>query len=83
MPRKKSKAVPEGNGPVLHHDEFGCGEPTMVNLCRILKKKLYRINKNLDRMLRHFDQQDKKLVKPTEKKRATNQRLAGFEHGAR
>ena len=32
MPRKKSKAVPEGNGPVPHNDGFVCGEPTMADL---------------------------------------------------
>ena len=29
MPQKQSKAVPEGSGPVPHHDEFGSGEHTM------------------------------------------------------
>ena len=38
MPRKQGKAVPEGNGLIPHHDEFGSDEPTMVDLCRVLKK---------------------------------------------
>ena len=37
MSWKQSKAVPESNGPVLHHDEIGSGEPTMADLCRMLK----------------------------------------------
>ena len=36
MSRKQGKAVPECNGPVPHHDEFGSDEPTMVDLYRIL-----------------------------------------------
>ena len=32
MPRKQGKAVPEGNDPVPHHDEFGSDEPTMGDL---------------------------------------------------
>ena len=40
MPRKKSKAVPAGNGPVPQHDEIGCDEPTMTDLYRMIKKEL-------------------------------------------
>ena len=32
MPRKWSKAVPEGNGLVPHHDELGYREPMMADL---------------------------------------------------
>ena len=32
MPRKQGKAVPEGKGPVPHHDEFEPGEPTLADL---------------------------------------------------
>ena len=35
MPRKQVKDVPEGNDPVLHHDEVGPGELTMADLYRI------------------------------------------------
>ena len=31
MLRKKSKAVPEGNGPVPHQDEFESHQPTMAD----------------------------------------------------
>ena len=33
MPRTESEAVPEGNGPVPHQDEFGSGEPTLADVC--------------------------------------------------
>ena len=33
MPRKESKAVPEGNdGPVPKQEEFGSGQPTLVDV---------------------------------------------------
>ena len=52
MPRKQSKAVPEGNGPVLHHDEFGSDESMMADIYRLLEEILDRINKNVfDRMM--------------------------------
>ena len=38
MPRKESKAVPEGNdGPVPQQEKFGCGQPTVVDVYRVLK----------------------------------------------
>ena len=33
MPRKESEAVPEGNGhPILQQEEFGSGQPTLVDV---------------------------------------------------
>ena len=69
MPRIKSKAVPEGNGPVPHHDEFGFDEPTMADLYRMIKER--------------FDRSDEKFDERTETMKATNQRLAGLQDGAR
>ena len=83
MPRKKSKAVPEGNGPVPQHDEIGCGEPTMAGLYRMIQNNLDRMDKNFDRMSSYLDRQHKQLVKLTEKLGATNQHLAGLQHKAR
>ena len=31
MLRKESEVVPEGNGPVHQQNEFGSGQPTLVN----------------------------------------------------
>ena len=73
MPREHSKAVPDGDGPVPHHDEFGGGEPTMADLYRMLEESF---DKKVDKMRSHFDQQDKKLNELTEMMRATNARLA-------
>ena len=69
MPRNWSKAVPEGNGPVLHQDEFGPDQTTMADLYRIIIKR--------------FDKSDKQFDELIEKTRETNQRLAGLEHEAR
>ena len=62
MPWKQSKADPEGNGPGLRRDKFWSGEPTMVNLYRMLKKNNDGVFKNLDRMSPHFDRQDTSWV---------------------
>ena len=42
MPRKWSKAVPEGNDLVPRHDEFGSDEPTIVDLYRMLEESFDR-----------------------------------------
>ena len=40
MPRKQSKAVPESNGSLPHHDEFGSDdEPTMADICRLFVER--------------------------------------------
>ena len=36
MPRKESKAVPEGNGPLPQQEEFGSGQPTLEDVYRML-----------------------------------------------
>ena len=50
MSRNRSKAVPEGNGPVPHRGEFGSGEPTMADLYQMFKNNFDRMDKNLDMM---------------------------------
>ena len=42
MLRKKSKAVPEGNGPVPHQDEFGSDQSTMADLYRMIEERFDR-----------------------------------------
>ena len=79
IPRKQSKAVSKGNGPVPYHDEFGSDEPTMMaDLCQMLEENFDR---QLDSMKSHFDRQDKKLGELTKKMRATNQRLLYSMYG--
>ena len=34
MPQKESEAVPEGNVSVPQQEEFGSGQPTLVDVCR-------------------------------------------------
>ena len=50
MPRKWSKAVPEGNDLAPHHDEFGSREPTLADTYRMFEEWFDRMDKNLDRM---------------------------------
>ena len=80
MSRNRSKAVPEGNGPVPHHYEFGSGDATMADLYRILEENFDR---QLNRIKSHFDRKYKRSGKRMEKMRATTQRLAALEHKAR
>ena len=61
MPRKESKAVSEGNGPVPRQDKFGSDQPTMADLHRMIEERFDQLDRYLDRMKNHFDQQEKKL----------------------
>ena len=38
MLQKQDKTVPEGNGPVPHHDELGSREPTMADLYEMFEE---------------------------------------------
>ena len=69
MPRKRSKAVPEGSGPVPHHDEFGSDQPTMADLYRMIEERFDKSDRNLDKMKGH--QQDETLDELMEKTRYT------------
>ena len=96
MLRKWSKAVPKGNGPVLHEDEFRPDQRTMADLYRMIKERFNQLNKNLDRMdsqfnqsdryldrmKSHFDQQDRKLDEFMDVTRETRQCLIGLEQEA-
>ena len=73
MPRKQGKAVPKGNGPIPHQDEFGFREPTMmVDFYRMFEERFDRMNKNLDKT---FDG----LMETT---RETKQHLEALEYEA-
>ena len=58
MPRKQSKAVPEGNGPVPQHDEFEPDQPTLADIYRLFEE---RLDRQLDRMKSHFDELAEKM----------------------
>ena len=49
MPRKKSKAVTEGNGPIPHGD-VGPDQPTMADLYRMIKEILDKSDRKLDEL---------------------------------
>ena len=65
IPRKRSKAVPEGNGPFSHPDGFVSGELTMAELYRMLEEKNNIMDKIFDRMTNHFDRRLNKLIRKT------------------
>ena len=55
MPRKQSKAVPEGNDSVSHHDEFGSDdEPTMADIYQLFEGSFDRLTSHFDRMTSHL-----------------------------
>ena len=74
IPRKQRKAVPEGNGPVLQHNEFRSDQPTLADIYRPFEERHDR--QLAESMKSHFDEHMEKI-------RETRQRLAGFEHNAR
>ena len=77
MTRRKSKAVPHGNGPVPQDTSGLLGGITVGELRRIISEALDKsfdeLKKNLDRMSETIDRM----------LRGTYQRLAGAEHDAR
>ena len=79
MPQNRSRAVREGNGAFPPPDEFGSGEPTMVELYRILEETFDRMDKKIDRMTSCFDRRLNKLIGKT---RETKQRLADLQDQA-
>ena len=72
MPRNWSKAVPEGNGPIPHQDEFGPDQPTSADVYRRFEEMFDR---QLNQMKSYFDEF-------TEKMRETRQRSASLEQDA-
>ena len=72
MLRKESEAVSEGNGPVPHQEEFGSGQPTLEEVCRMIKEALKVCNRSFDKMEEHVDDL-----------RSMEQRVARLESGAR
>ena len=78
--RNRSNTVPEGNGPVPHHDEFGSGKLTMMaDLYRMMEETFDR---QPNQTKSNFDRQDKTLGEFTKKMRVINQCLADLQHQA-
>ena len=80
MPRKKSEAVPEGNGPVPQQEEFGSDKPTLVNIYRLFEE---RLNRQQKKMATCSDRWDRKLDKMAEDWRNMDQHLTSLEQDAR
>ena len=83
MPRKESKAVPEGNGPVPQQEKFGSGQLTLADVYRMFKERFDRSDRYRISMRSQLDQQVKKLDEMTEDWRSMDQRLTRLEYDAR
>ena len=57
-PRNRSKAAPEGNGPVPHHDELGTDQCTLADIYRLFAE---RLDRQLNEMKSHFDELKEKM----------------------
>ena len=76
MPRKESKNVPEGNGPVHQREELGSGQPTLEDVYQVLEEGFRKINSYLDQM-------NRKLKEVTDEKRSMDQHETSLEQDAR
>ena len=84
MPRKASKAAPEGNdGPVPQQEEFGLGQPTLAGVYRMFKKRFDQSDIYWYSIKSHFDQQEKKLDEMAEEMRMMDQRISSQKQNAR
>ena len=83
MPRKKSEAVPEGNGPVPRQEKFGPDEPTRTDIHRMTKERFDQSDRHWDRMKSHFDKLERRLKTFVVEMRAPEQRLVSLEQDAR
>ena len=80
MPRNWSEAVPQGNGPVPRHEEFGPDQSTLADVYRLYEESFDR---QLKIGMNRFRQQEKNLDEMVEGMRETDQRAASLEQGAR
>ena len=78
MPRKWSKAVPEGNGPVPD-DEVGSGQPTIADLYRIIKER----SEESDRKLEGRAYGDGETGEPAFSRTVAWSSVATYRHGGR
>ena len=72
MLRKEGGAVPKGNGLTPQQEEFGSGQPTQEEVCRMIRKALEVCNRRFDKMQEYVEDW-----------RSMGQRLTGLEHDAR
>ena len=68
MPRKWSKAVPEGNGPVPQYEEFGSNQPILADLYRLFEEIFGRQLKMIDELVE---------MKATDQLQQTSSKLLG------
>ena len=69
--------------PRPQQEEFGSGQPTLVDVYRMFKGRFDQSDRYWYSMRSHFDQLEKKLDGMMEMTRGTSQRLANLKHAAR
>ena len=69
MPRKESKAAPEGNGPAPQQQKFESGQPTRVDIYRMIEELP--------------DESDRKLDELADEMRGIRQRETSLEQNTR
>ena len=75
-----SKAVSEGNGPILQQKDFRSDQPTLANVYRLFEESFDR---QLKMTKNRFGQQEKKLNEFMDERRAIEQRSVRLEQDAR
>ena len=76
MPRKWSKAVHKGNGPVPQQEEFESDQPTLADVYRLFEESFDRqVKKKTSR----FGPQERKLDELPDEMRGTRQRLTSLD----
>ena len=83
MPRKESKAVAEGNGPIPQQEEFGSGEPTLADVYRMFKERFNRSDSYWYSMRSHLDQKVKKMDEVSDEMGVMSQRVSSLKQDAR
>ena len=85
MPRKESEAVPEDNGPVPQQ-EFGSGQPTLVDVYRNIEevwdRKMDEITRLLEQHLARLEQDARQPLLAMEADGPTNTKTRERTEGA-
>ena len=79
MPR--SKAAPEGNGPVHQQEEFGPDQPTLADVYRLLEERFDRqlqVLKSVSPRGLRFIHSDSKIASSNPRKALLSQRVLFF-----
>ena len=60
MPRKESEAVPVDNDPVHQREEFGSGQPTLVDIYRMVEELFEESEWRFEKLTEHLRSMDQR-----------------------